>query len=201
MRFLVQRKMIRRRLDDGNGSVEADIQEDTLRPAGIERKQALTTLVALLVIIQFAAAAQKPTADANPAVAASNPASSQLPKIWHSEASRKDFRVEVKGDVFRADWVNIPPVASKDGASIRIECRRTGTKWVGSSSVYQAFGDPAAPAGKDVKKMCHLTVRFEIDSITPEKITFHSEALRGFDYPKCQVLKTAWEEFAWLPKK
>jgi len=166
-----------------------------LRPARIERKQALTTLVALLVIIQFAAAAQKPTADANPAVAASNPASSQLPKIW------KSLREEVKGDVFRADWVNIPPVAAKDGASIRIECRRTGTKWVGSSSVYQAFGDPAAPAGKDVKKMCHLTVRFEIDSITPEKITFHSEALRGFDYPKCQVLKTAWEEFAWLPKK
>jgi hypothetical protein len=109
--------------------------------------------------------------------------------------------VEVKGGVLHADWVNLPPAAAKDGASIRIECRRTGTKWVGSSSVYQAFADPAAPAGKDVKKMCHITVRFEIDSLTPEKITFHSEVLKGFDYASCHVLKTAWEEFAWTPKK
>jgi len=159
------------------------------------------TFVALWLIIPFTAAAQKPTADANPPASASQPASGQLPKIWHSEASHKDFHVEVKGDLFRADWVNIPAAAAKGGASMRIECRRAGTKWVGSSSVYQPFADPAAAAGKDNSKMCHLTVRFEVDSITPEKITFHSEVLRGFDYPQCQVLKTAWEEFAWIPKK
>ena len=49
--------------------------------------------------------------------------------------------------------------------------------------------------------MCHLTVRFEVDSITPEKITFHSEVLRDWDYSTCQILKSAWEEFAWVPKK
>jgi hypothetical protein len=157
--------------------------------------------VALLAISPFTAAAQKPTAEAKSATAASKPASARLPKLWHSEASHKDFRVEVKGDVFLADWVNIPAAAAKDGASMRIECRRTGTKWVGSSSVYQGFADPAAPAGKDIKKMCHLTTRFEVDSITPEKIAFHTEALRDFDYSKCQVLKTAWEGFAWIPKK
>jgi hypothetical protein len=49
--------------------------------------------------------------------------------------------------------------------------------------------------------MCHLTIRFEVDSITPEKITFHSEAMRNFDPTKCQLLQTAWEEFTWVPKK
>jgi hypothetical protein len=157
--------------------------------------------MALFVISQFTPAAQKPASPAQTAKAASKPASSQLPKIWHSEASHKDFRVEIKGDVFHADWINLPAPAAKDGASMQIECRRTGTKWVGSATVYQGFGDPSATTGKDTKKMCHLTARFEVDSITPEKITFHSEALRGFDYSKCQILKTAWEEFTWVPKK
>jgi hypothetical protein len=159
------------------------------------------TIMALLVISPFTVAAQKPTASVQPATATFNPASGQLPKIWRSDASHKDFRVEVKGDVFTAVWINIPAAAAKDGASMRIECRRTGTKWVGTASVNQELADPKAPAGKDIKKMCHLTVRFEVDSITPEKITFHSEALRDFDYSQCQVLKTAWEEFAWSPKQ
>jgi hypothetical protein len=157
-------------------------------------------LMALLVISPFTVGAEQATTATKSAPAASKPNSGQLPKIWHSQASHKDFRMEVKGDVFRADWVNIPPAAAKDGASMRIECRRTGTKWVGTSSVFQGFAIPGAPAGKDIK-MCRLTVRFEVDSITPDKITFHSEVLRDFDTAKCQMLKTAWEGFAWTPKK
>jgi hypothetical protein len=158
-------------------------------------------LMALLLILPFTSAAQQPAADAKSAPAASQPPSSQLPKIWHIDAAHKDFRVEVKGDVFHAEWVNLPAEAVKQGAYIRTTCRRSGTKWVGTSSVLQEFADPKAPAGKEIKKMCHLTVRFEVDSITPEKITYHSEVLRDWDYSKCQILKSAWEEFAWIPKK
>ncbi|MFZ0962956.1 MAG: hypothetical protein WAO35_18980 [Terriglobia bacterium] len=183
-----------------------------MKPANIQWKQALLIFMALLLICPFTAAAQTPTAAPKPAATASKPASGQLPKIWHREASKKDFRVEIKGDVLRADWVNIPAAAAKDGTYMRIECRRAGTNWVGTASVYQGFAVPEAPAGKDTAKtgalagkettkMCHLTSRFEVDSITPEKITFHSEVLRNFDASKCQVLKTSWEEFAWVPKK
>jgi len=172
-----------------------------LRPAGIEGKQALMTLMALLVISAFSATAQKPPTDTKSPKAASPPASAQLPKIWQSASSHKDFRVEVKGDVFHAEWVNLPAEAVKKGAYIRTSCRRAGSKWVGTSSVLREFADPKAPAGKDITKMCHLTVRFEVDSITPEKITFHSEVLRDWDYAKCQILKTVWEEFTWVPKK
>lgn len=181
-----------------------------MRPANIQWKQALMFFIAIFVISQLRAAAhttpndakaQKPPAASQPATAASKPAGGQLPKIWHIDAKHKDFRVEVKGDVFYAEWVNLPAEAAKQGAYIRTTCRRVGTKWVGTSSVFQEFADPKAPVGKDIKKMCHLTVRFEVDSITPEKITYHSEVMRDWDYSKCQILKTDWKEFAWVPKK
>jgi len=171
-----------------------------LRPASIEWKYVLIIVGAILLISPFTAAAQNPTPDGKSATGTSNAATGKLPKVWHSESSKKDFRVEVTNDLFRADWVNIPPAAAKQGAYIHTECRRTGTKWVGSSSVYQGIAIPGAPAGKDIK-MCHLTVRFEVDSITPQKITFHSEAMRNIDAAKCQLLQTAWVGFAWIPKK
>ncbi len=167
-----------------------------MRPADPRRKQVLMPFIAVLVISLATALAQQPNATS----AASKSATSKVPTIWHSEASHKDFRVEVTGDVFRADWVNIPAAAAKNGAYMRIECRRTGTKWVGSSSIYQPVSVPGASSGAETK-MCHLTVRFEVDSITPEKITFHSEVMRDFDPSQCKILKTVWEEFVWVPKK
>ena len=102
--------------------------------------------------------------------------------------------------MFRADWVNMPAAAAKQGAHIRTECRRAGSKWVGSSNVNMLFAIPGAPAGKDTK-LCSLTVRFEVDSISAEKITGHSEALHSFDVNTCKVQQTTWGEFTWVPKK
>ena len=113
-----------------------------MRSASIEWKPALTTLMVFLVIPPFTATAQKPSAPAKSATAASQPASGQLPKLWYFDASHKDFRVEIKGDVFHAEWVNLPAEAAKQGAYIRIECRRTGTKWVGTSSVLPGIRRP-----------------------------------------------------------
>jgi hypothetical protein len=62
------------------------------------------------------------------------------------------------------------------------------------------FGIPGAPTGKDTK-LCSLTVRFEVDSVSAEKITGHSESLRNFDVNTCRVLQTSWVEFTWVPKK
>ncbi len=168
-----------------------------MRPVGMEWKHAL---MALLMISQFTAAAQKPATPAKSATATSKPASSQLPKIWHSEITKHDFRVEVANDLFRAEWVNIPPAAAKQGAHIRTECRRAGSKWVGSSNISMLFAIPGAPTGKDTK-LCSLTVRFEVDSISAEKITGHSESLRNFDVNACRVQQTSWGGFTWIPKK
>ncbi len=171
-----------------------------MRTARIDWQLALMILMALLMTSPFAAADQKSTPDTKPATVASKPLNAQLPKIWHIDAKHKDFRVEVTNDLFRAEWVNIPPDAAKQGAYIHTECRRVGAKWVGTSTVYQAAAISKDPTVKTTK-MCRLTIRFEVDSITPEKITFHSEAMRDFDPTKCQLLQTAWEEFSWVPKK
>jgi len=168
-----------------------------LRLAGMEWKPAV---MALLVFSLFSAAAQKPTTQAPPTPTTSNPTIGQLPKLWRSETTQHDFRVEVTKDMFRAEWVNLPPAAAKQGAYIHTECRRAGSKWVGRSSVNMLFNILGAPAGKETK-MCNLTMRFEVDSVSPEKITGHSEALHSFDVNSCRVDQTSWGEFTWVPKK
>ena len=171
-----------------------------MRPAGIRWKQRLMTLMALLVLSPSMAAGQKSATPAQTTPATSKPLRGQIPKIWHSETTQHDFRVEVTNDTFRAEWVNIPPAAAKQGAFIHTECRRTGSKWIGRSSMNLLFGIPGAPAGKDTK-VCSLTMRFEVDSISPEKITGHSEALHSFDVNTCRVDQTSVSEFTWVPKK
>jgi hypothetical protein len=44
-------------------------------------------------------------------------------------------------------------------------------------------------------------LRFEVDSISPEKITGHAEALHSFDVNSCRVQETKWGAFTWIPKK
>jgi hypothetical protein len=164
--------------------------------------------VALLAAASIAIAAAPPAASALfgsegslpwlPAMAV--PLDKPLAKIWHSNASQHDFNVELAGDVFRATWVNIPPAAAKQGAFIRTQCRRSGDKWVGTSSINMLFAVPGAPPGKDTK-LCALTVRFEVDSVTPVKIAGHSESLRNFDVKTCRVQQTSWSEFTWVPKQ
>ena len=164
------------------------------------QKLVLMTGTALLLVLPLAAVAQKTAKDPKSASASSTTAFGKLPKIWHSDATKHDFRVEVTNDLFRADWVNVPPAAAKQGAYIHTECRRAGAKWVGTSKVNMLFAVPGAPPGKDTK-FCTLNVRFEVDSVSPEKITGHSEALHGFDVNTCRVQETKWGEFDWVPKK
>jgi hypothetical protein len=180
-----------------------------LRLAGSHYKFLLMIIAAALAISQFAGAEQATakattktttTADQKSASAKSPAAIGKLPKLWRSDATKHDFRVEVTGDLFRAEWVNIPAAVAKQGAYIRTECRRTGAKWVGSSKINMAFAIPGAPTGKDTK-MCSLTVRFEVDSISAEKITGHSEAIKAFDVNACRAEQMKWAEFSWVPKK
>ncbi|MGA2074969.1 MAG: hypothetical protein ABSH52_15865 [Terriglobia bacterium] len=119
-----------------------------------------------------------------------------LPQVWKSVATGKEYRVKVEGDRFTAEWSNIPPQAAKQGAYIRSECRRAGTRWIGTSRVLLGC---ALPDGKT--KMCPMLLRFEVDFISPDRITGGGEILRDFDCGTCQVRKTGWGPFAWTPKK
>ncbi len=180
-------------------------EETHLKRAAIEARLILI-IVVLIGITSRAVTAQKATSKSgsaggpNPAGAKQSAAFEKLPKLWHSAGTNHDFRVEIKDDLFRADWVNIPLAAAKQGAYIHTECRRTGEKWVGTSHLKMLFAIPVAPAGKDTK-LCPITVRFEVDSISPEKIVGHSEKLVDFDVNTCKVRQTSWGELVWTPKK
>ncbi len=179
-----------------------------MKPAAMQQKLVLIAVVALVATLQISAFAQEDAskgttraiAPAKPGSTPTKTASRPFPKLWQSTSSHHDFRVDVTNDVFHAVWVNIPPAAAKQGSYIRTECNRTGSKWVGFSNINMLFGIPGAPPGKDTK-VCNFRVRFEVDSISPEKITGHSEALQDFDVNACQVRKANMAAFTWMPKK
>ena len=128
--------------------------------------------------------------------AASAAKSSALPEIWKSMSSGKEYRVKVEGDRFTAEWSNIPSQAAKQGAYIRSECRRTGSRWIGTSRILLGC---ALPDGKT--KMCPMILRFEVDLVSPERITGGGEILRDFDCSSCAVRQAGWGPFTWTPKK
>ena len=119
-----------------------------------------------------------------------------LPKFWKSVTTNREYRVKLDGDHFTADWSNIPPQAAKQGAYIRSECRRSGTRWIGTSRILLSCGLPNGST-----KMCPMLLRFEIDFISPNRITGGGEILREFDCSSCQVRKTGWGPFTWTPIK
>jgi hypothetical protein len=119
-----------------------------------------------------------------------------LPQIWKSASTGKEYRVKIDGDRFNAEWSNIPPQAAEQGAYIRSECRRSGTRWIGTSRILLPCG---LPDGKT--KMCPMILRFEVDFISSDHITGGGEILRDFDCGSCEVRKTGWGPFSWAPKR
>ena len=116
-------------------------------------------------------------------------------KIWKSATTGKEYRVQIDGDHFTAEWTNIPAEAAKQGAYIRSECRRSGSRWVGTSRIFLPC---SLSSGK--MKMCPILLRFEVDFISADRITGGGEILRDFDCATCEVQKTGWGPFTWTPK-
>jgi hypothetical protein len=118
-----------------------------------------------------------------------------FPQIWKSATTGKEYRVKIDGDRLTAEWSNISPQAAKQGAYIRSECHRDGARWVGTSRIFLPC---LLPDGKT--KMCLMLLRFEVDSISSDRISGGGEILRDFDCGSCEVRKTGWGPFTWAPK-
>ena len=121
------------------------------------------------------------------------------PKLWKSETTGKEYRVQVDKDRFYAEWVNIPPESVKRGAYIRSECRRVGSKWIGTTRT-----NLPCTAGEGAKERiantCRMQLRIEINSIQADRIMGRGETLKRFDCQSCRVDETGWGDFAWVPK-
>jgi hypothetical protein len=122
-----------------------------------------------------------------------------LAKVWVSETTHHEYRVRIEQDVFYAEWINLPPAADKLGAYIRTECHHTGAKWIGTTRIMLACAKPGETSDK-LTRACPMTLRFEVDAITPERISGRGESLRDFDCEKCEVRQTGWGDFVWVPK-
>lgn len=125
-------------------------------------------------------------------------ASSPPGEVWRSVTTGKLYRAEVDQSVFKAEWVNVPAEFAKQGASIRSEARREGTKWVGSSQGYLPCSSGQG-AQEHIANWCRVQTQFEIDFVGADRILGRGEALKRFDCAKCQVLAKEWKDFVWVP--
>ena len=153
----------------------------------------LALFLASLPLAGILLSAQQP----KPQAAAST--SQAFPALWRSETTGKEYRVQVEKDHFYAEWVNIPPESVKRGAYIRSECRRVGSKWIGTTRIHLlcAAGEGAK---EHIVNTCRLQFRIEINSIQADRIVGRGETLKRFDCQSCKVDETGWGDFAWVPK-
>jgi hypothetical protein len=120
-------------------------------------------------------------------------------RLWRSETTGNEYRVWTDKARLYVVWVNIPPGLARDGASLRSEFRRVGTKWVGTT--YSFLPCDTTEAGEHVVNQCRLETRIEIHSLEADRITGRGESLKRFDCARCQILETAWRDFSWVPKE
>lgn len=118
---------------------------------------------------------------------------------WKSQTTGNEYRVRVEADTFRAEWSNVPADVAGHGGYIRTECKRVGSKWIGTTRSLLPCTAGSGPSAK-ILNWCPLVTRTEIDSIAPDRITGRAQAVHRSDCESCKLLETVWRDFVWAPK-
>jgi hypothetical protein len=118
--------------------------------------------------------------------------------VWKSQTTGNEYRVRIRGDTFSAEWTNIPAELAGHGAYVRTECRRVGTKWIGTTRSRLPCGSASKA---QVLNWCPLVTQIEIDSIEPNRIAGRGQAIRRSDCQSCKLLEVVWKDFVWVPKR
>ncbi len=155
-------------------------------------------LLALIVGLCCGACSHKHNQPAGQQAAPSGQNAKTASEVWKSETTGREYHVRIEGDRFYADWVNLPPVSAERGAYIHTVCQRSGSKWVGTSSIFMPCTEGKGKS-EHIANTCHLTVKIEIDSVSKDLITGRGQSLRKFDCQSCKVLATGWGDFKWVP--
>lgn len=120
--------------------------------------------------------------------------------LWRSETTGNVYRVHVQADTLYAEWVNIPPDLARRGAYVRTECRRLGSKWVGTTrSRLRLPCTEATGANGHPTQWCSLVTRIELDTVAADRITGRGQAPRRLDCQSCKLLEADWKDFVWVP--
>ena len=124
----------------------------------------------------------------------------QLPDVWRSLTTGKEYFVRMDKIHFYAQWVNLPPVSKQHGAYIHTACELKGGKWAGTSDIYMPC---VVGEGKNdkVANTCRLNLKIEIESISNSRITGRAQTLKKFNCGACKVIEAGWANFEWVPAK
>lgn len=124
----------------------------------------------------------------------------QMPDLWRSLTTGKEYFVRMDKSHFYAQWVNLPPVSKQHGAYIHTSCELKGSKWAGTSDIYMPC---VVGEGKNdkVANTCHLNLKIEIDSVSNDRITGRAQTLKKFNCGACKVIEAGWADFEWTPAK
>lgn len=120
--------------------------------------------------------------------------------VWKSQTTGNEYRVRIETDTFHAEWTNVPPDVAGHGGYVRTECKRIGSKWIGTTRSLLPCTGGAGPGAK-ILNWCPLVTRTEIDSIAPYRITGRAQAIRRSDCQSCKLLEAVWKDFVWTPKR
>jgi len=169
-------------------------------PRDLPRSAALILSLILLTGISPGFLARRPQgAPPQPAP----PSGDKIPRLWKSQTTTNEYRVRIEGDVLRAEWVNLPADLARNGAFVRTECRRVGSRWIGTtrSRLLLPCTEVPGPGDHHPSAWCSLVTRTEIDTVSPDRITGRAQAPTRLDCQACRLLDAAWKDFTWTPKK
>jgi hypothetical protein len=153
---------------------------------------------ALAMTLKGADAASAGQHSAQQAAAHNGKSAAPAWRVWKSQTTANKYRARLEKDLFHAEWVDVPADWAKQGAYVRTECRRTGSKWVGTSESHLPC-TKGEGASEQTMNWCDLKTRTEIDSISPDRITGHGESARKVDCQQCKILEAGWTAFVWTP--
>ncbi|MFB3922289.1 MAG: hypothetical protein ACE145_11245 [Terriglobia bacterium] len=128
------------------------------------------------------------------------PAPPATARAWHSQTTGKEYNVWIANRRLYAVWTNVPADLAKGGAYIRTECRRVGTRWVGSSQTYLPFPCGKDKDGKQIGRWCHLLTKIEFKRVESDRIAGSAEGYLKFDCEKCAIAESVMKDFEWTPK-
>ncbi|HET7101111.1 MAG TPA: hypothetical protein VFJ52_08175, partial [Terriglobia bacterium] len=115
----------------------------------------------------------------------------QMPDLWRSLTTGKEYFVRMDKSHFYAQWVNLPPVSKQHGAYIHTACELKGGKWAGTSDIFMPCVVGEGKTDK-VTNTCHLNLKIEIDSISKDRITGRAQTLKKFNCGACKVVEAGW---------
>ncbi len=163
------------------------------------RKVGSLTLLSRILMLGVAGLPLKAQQHRPPPLSQSSKSVPARSGVWKSQTTGKEYRVRVERDSFHAEWVNIPQDSAREGAYIRTACRRQGSKWIGKCHIFL----PCAVGHGPIVNRCHLDMGFVIDQISEGRISGRIEDpdLTQFDCKSCNVPKTVWKDFVWVPKR